>query len=196
MIDVNQNYETFIRVLKSLEREGTDTFIKWLDKSDFKTAPASTKNHLAVEGGLCQHCLNVVRNIDKDLLKQEDYASADFVALLCNISKVNFYEVSQRNVKDENGEWKQVNFYKVKEEQDRLIFGSNAMNSYYMLSKFFKMSYDEELAIIHHNGGYDIYDSDMSRANTASAFRKSKLALAVYLAETKATFIDDMIADE
>ena len=50
----------FIDIYKNhIDREGADKLLEWLEKSDFFTAPASTKYHLAKQGGLLQHSLNV-----------------------------------------------------------------------------------------------------------------------------------------
>ena len=39
---------------------GADALLNYLEnKSDFFTAPASARYHLACEGGLCEHSLNV-----------------------------------------------------------------------------------------------------------------------------------------
>ena len=52
--------ERFINLLKGTEREGINNLINWLEnETDFFTAPASSKYHLAVEGGLLKHSLNV-----------------------------------------------------------------------------------------------------------------------------------------
>ena len=41
-------------------RPGSEKLLDWLDKkTDFFTAPASTRFHGACEGGLCMHSLNV-----------------------------------------------------------------------------------------------------------------------------------------
>ena len=52
--------EDFIAIYKQeIRREGGDALLEYLKKSDFFTAPASTRFHLAEEGGLCAHSLNV-----------------------------------------------------------------------------------------------------------------------------------------
>ena len=42
-----------------ITREGSKELLDWLRKTDFFTAPASTKYHCACEGGLVQHSVNV-----------------------------------------------------------------------------------------------------------------------------------------
>ena len=51
--------QKFIDLLKSTNRPGVVELIEFLDRTDFFTAPASTKYHNAFEGGLLAHSLNV-----------------------------------------------------------------------------------------------------------------------------------------
>ena len=44
-----------------IKREGADKMLEYLLKSDFFTAPASTRFHLSCEGGLCTHSINVYK---------------------------------------------------------------------------------------------------------------------------------------
>lgn len=51
--------ERIISLLLSQGVENMDSLVKYLESSDYFTAPASTKYHLSVEGGLAEHSLNV-----------------------------------------------------------------------------------------------------------------------------------------
>ena len=51
--------EEFLKLLKSIDREGMDKLIEFIEKSDFFKAPASTKYHGAYEGGLLEHSMKV-----------------------------------------------------------------------------------------------------------------------------------------
>ena len=57
--------EEFITLLRNIKRPGAqiDALVEKLESSDFFSAPASTKYHSSVEGGLCVHCLNVYYNL-------------------------------------------------------------------------------------------------------------------------------------
>ena len=46
------NKERFIELLRSTKREGIEKLIDFLEKTDFFTAPASTRFHSSYEGGL------------------------------------------------------------------------------------------------------------------------------------------------
>ena len=53
--------EEFLQIFQQhVTRPGSEKLLDWLDnKTDFFSAPASTRFHGACEGGLCMHSLNV-----------------------------------------------------------------------------------------------------------------------------------------
>ena len=55
------NKEKFLEIYRAcIQREGSEAFLNYLlEKTDFFTAPASTRFHGAYEGGLLRHSLNV-----------------------------------------------------------------------------------------------------------------------------------------
>ena len=53
--------EKFIELLKSTNRLGIEDLISFLEKTDFFTAPASTRFHGSFEGGLVEHSLRNFR---------------------------------------------------------------------------------------------------------------------------------------
>ena len=51
--------EEFISIYKeNIKREGADKLLEFLERSDFFTAPSSTRFHGSYEGGRVQHSLN------------------------------------------------------------------------------------------------------------------------------------------
>lgn len=56
-----ENVKSFEELMSRVNREGKDALMDYIRKSDFYTAPASTRFHLSTEGGLLQHSLNVYR---------------------------------------------------------------------------------------------------------------------------------------
>ena len=59
----------FEELLLSTKREGIEALLEFIRKSDFYTAPASTKYHSCHEGGLLEHSLNVyecLKNKEKE----------------------------------------------------------------------------------------------------------------------------------
>lgn len=51
--------EIFDMVLRDTKRDGIEDLIKYLESTDFYTAPASSRFHCDYEGGLVEHSLNV-----------------------------------------------------------------------------------------------------------------------------------------
>ena len=100
--------EEFISIFKeNITREGSDKLLDFLEnRSDFFTAPASTRYHNAFEGGLLRHSLNVyhclVAYLERERVKNEyglsvSAETAAIVALLHDVCKVNFYRVGWRS---------------------------------------------------------------------------------------------------
>lgn len=197
--EIEENYNKFIGILKEkVSRPGIENLVNWLNKSDLKTAPASTKFHLSCKGGLVKHSLNVYERMVKlvglefsnDVCPYSEETIA-LVALMHDISKINYYEVQERNAKDEKGNWVKVPFYSIREKDKRLIFGSHSMNSLYMLGKFVKLNYEEELAVLHHMGGSDPTEDTLSCKNVYDAFEKSTLAALLHTADLLSTVITE-----
>ena len=46
-----------------VKRDGATELLDWLDRNGFFTAPASSKHHLAIPGGLALHSLNVYHRL-------------------------------------------------------------------------------------------------------------------------------------
>ena len=56
-----------------ITRPGSEKLLEWLDKkTDFFTAPASTRFHGACEGGLCMHSLNVYHALHDTFFTEGD----------------------------------------------------------------------------------------------------------------------------
>ena len=101
----------------SVKRPGADRLLAWLKKTDFFTAPASTRFHGDHESGLVEHSLNVYHRLQEEIKALPVAPSEETVAvcgLLHDICKANFYKVSQRNAKNEKtGKWEKQPFYQI-----------------------------------------------------------------------------------
>lgn len=64
--------EEFLLLLQSVQREGMDKLLTYIEKTDFK-APASTRFHGNYEGGLLEHSLNVYHLL-KEKLSHKPYS--------------------------------------------------------------------------------------------------------------------------
>ena len=185
--------ERFIDLYKTyIHREGADKLLEYLDSpaSDFFTAPASTKFHNNVPGGLLSHSLNVydcLVSYYKSERRTELFGLSDVpdetlavVALLHDVCKVNVYKESKRNVKDESGVWRQVPYYEFKDE---LPYG-HGEKSVYVISGFMRLSREEAFAIRYHMG----FSNEDDPRNVGAAFEMFPLALALSIADTEATY--------
>ena len=90
--------EEFLKLLRTVNREGIEDIIHFLEKSDFFKAPASTRFHGDHEGGLVEHSLKVyeilkhkVEHNIKGITVPEE--SIIIIGLLHDICKTNFYKV-------------------------------------------------------------------------------------------------------
>ena len=124
-INLKQNKRLFIEAYnKYVTREGAQELLKWIEESDFFEAPASSKFHLDVPGGLCEHSLNVCRNLKK-LYELEKQAHPELeigmdkiviCGLLHDLCKANFYKTDFRNVKNEQGQCEKVPYFTTEEK--------------------------------------------------------------------------------
>ena len=131
--------EEFIQIYKeNIKREGSAELLEWLQKTDFFTAPASTKFHGACEQGLVMHSISVFKTLvekhfDPETDNMESFA---ICALLHDLCKAEFYKVSTRNVKnDETGKWEKVPYYAV---EDKFPFG-HGEKSVFLIERFIRL---------------------------------------------------------
>ena len=61
IINIQENKEVIETALRGTGRDGIENLLDYMDKAGFYTAPASTKYHGAVEGGLADHSINVLK---------------------------------------------------------------------------------------------------------------------------------------
>ena len=199
-MDIEKNYAVFTKYLRVyVPEDGIDSLIKWLDSTDMKNAPASTKYHYCCEGGLVAHSLNVFNNLMKLMqgIYGKDFEGCPYskstlakVSLLHDISKADMYMTTYRNVKDENDKWHKVSGYAVRDESERLLYGNNGMNAVYLIKKHINLSYEEEMAILYHRG-HNATDGFVDEKRVMSVFKTIPLAFWLYVADMKAICVDE-----
>ena len=98
------NKKKIIELLLSTKRPGMERLVEWItNKTDFFTAPASTKYHLCCEGGLAEHSLHVYQRLSEKVAQGLIKIEPDTViitSLLHDLCKVNFYVKETKNVKE------------------------------------------------------------------------------------------------
>ena len=159
-----------------------------IEKTDFFTAPASTRFHGAYEGGLLEHSLNVYECLC-DFVKRPrfrdtygfvfDEESLAIAALLHDVCKTNFYKTEMRNVK-KNGVWESVPYYTI---EDSLPYG-HGEKSVYIVSGFMKLTRDEAFAIRYHMGFSGPEDANQ----VGKALEMFPLAFALCVADMEASY--------
>ena len=177
-MDYKSKFEELVR--KYIKRDGIEELLRVFARSDFYTAPASTRYHDSHEQGLVIHSIKVFENLlaNKDC-KYSDETKA-IVALFHDICKIGFYEVSERNSK-ENGKWVKVPYYTV---NDRFPVGHGA-KSVIMILPIMKLTPDEILAITHHMGAYGLTDYN----TLGAALTECPLVLYLQHADMCATYL-------
>ncbi len=174
--------EEYIELLRSTEREGMEELIAYLqEKTDFFTAPASTKWHGAEYGGLLRHSLEVYKllvNFSKPL-KEVSAASLIICGLLHDICKTNMYVVRTRNVKVD-GAWREEEFFTI---EDSFPMG-HGEKSVYLCMQFIQLTQEEALAIRWHMGGYDdAAKSYIGGITQSKAYEMAPLCAALNIAD-------------
>ena len=184
--------DEFIEIYTTnIKREGADKLLEYLlsPKSDFFTAPASTRFHGSYEGGLLEHSLNVYHCL-------KDYAARDRVknvyglnaseetlaltALLHDICKVNFYSVDYRNSKNAQGVWEKVPYYTI---DDKLPYG-HGEKSVYIISGYMRLTREEAFAIRYHM----VFSGNDDVNSVGKSFEMFPLAFALSVADMEATY--------
>ena len=180
--------EEFLKIYRNnITREGSAQLLEWIEKTDFFTAPASTRYHCACEGGLVQHSLNVYKvmrqkHFDPQTDSEESFA---ICGLLHDLCKAQFYKISSRNVKNEKtGQWEKVPFYTI---EDSFPYG-HGEKSVFMIERFLRLRVDEATAIRWHMGGFD--DCVKGGSFTiGQAFEKYPIAAKLHLADLEASYL-------
>lgn len=186
--------EQFIEIYnREIKREGAQKMLEYLEGSDFFTAPASTKFHLARSGGLCEHSLNVyyrlkelVENEKSDWAKRVSSESIAIIALLHDVCKIGMYVVEYRNQKQPDGSWVKVPYYGI----DELLPYGHGEKSVYIINGFIRLTREEAIAINWHMGGYDERVKGGSYS-IAKAYEQYPLAVLTHVADVLASYLDE-----
>ena len=179
--------EKFIRLYQeNITRDGAQDLLDWLGKTDFFTAPASTRFHSAYAGGLVEHSVNVYEVLRERYFEPGDSKeSFAIAALLHDLCKAQFYKLGTRNVKNEStGQWEKVPYYTI---EDKFPYG-HGEKSVFLIERFMKLRLDEAVAIRWHMGGFD----DTVKAggySISAAFEQYPLAIKLHLSDAEATYL-------
>lgn len=156
-------------LLLSTKREGMYSLLSWMDWNGFYTMPCSGGNHLAKEGGLAEHSLNVfglmhgIRN--EGVLGSNFDMPTDSIAicgLLHDLGKCGDYGKPGYVPNMLKGRATKASPNPGPHQSDKKPFKVNGglfpidheVRSVKIASKFIELTEEEELAILWHNGLY------------------------------------------
>ena len=171
-----------------IKREGAQQLLDWLKKTDFFTAPASTKYHCACEQGLVMHSLSVFDTMVGSYFEEGDsMESFAICGLLHDVCKAQFYKVSSRNVKNpETGRWEPQPYYAI---DDQFPYG-HGEKSVFLIERFLRLKPSEAVAIRWHMGGFDESARGGSYA-ISHAYERYPLAVKLHLADLQSTYLKE-----
>jgi len=210
MKTIEENILRFDNLLGSVQRDGMDRLLNYIKtKTDFYKAPASTRFHLACDGGLLQHSLNVYdclaakRNspVWKDVLQDIPEESLIISALLHDLCKANFYVEGTKNQKtydpekvaasenwqrkhDNQGDfiWETVKTYQI---DDQLPLG-HGEKSVMLIQCYIRLTMQEVMAIRWHMG---FTEAKENWTAVGQAMEKYPIVLAIHEADLEASKI-------
>ncbi len=160
--------EEIVTLLMSTNREGIENLIKYMDESDFFTAPCSTQYHNAFDGGLAEHSLNVCRqmsilSVDGAGVKTVggfDHSSVITTSLLHDLGKAT-YRGKENYVPNylKSGALSAAKPYTTNSER---LYVPHEVVSVIIAGQFIELTEEEEFAILYHNGLYVPSGRDIS----------------------------------
>ena len=186
-VNVFANHDRFVELLTSVERDGINELLKWLEESDFFKAPASHAYHGAYVGGLCQHSLNVYDELKRLLAAYPEIeVSEDSViisSLLHDLCKVNFYTTEKRNRKNsETKQWESYDAFAIKE---KFCYGGHGSKSVFLAQNFIKLTPVEAVSINCHMSSWD------GNKDVGKAFQQNWFAWLLHVADESATYLKE-----
>lgn len=182
----------FQEKLLSTGREGMENAIKHLDQLGFFDAPASTKFHLNVKGGLMEHSWNVCNvalmlreqmiSMKPELADKLPVESVIIASLLHDVCKSNIYKETLLNRKNDQGYWEKVPGYEV--DYTGLPLGHGEKSVIMLLTLGLKLTKDEMLAIRWHMTAWELaFQSPEQKANLQKAREIAPLCVIVQCAD-------------
>lgn len=179
-----ENRQQFAELLEqaAAARSGFCDFMKWLDSTDFFRAPASTKYHGSYEGGLAEHSMDVHRRLTGRNDLQGMQESAQLVALLHDVCKIDRYL-------PETGEGGSITGWKYNTDV-ALPVGHGERSVILIQQQGLVLTREEITAIRWHMGAFDDAVRGGSR-EMSEAFRRYPLALQLHIADMEATYLDE-----
>jgi hypothetical protein len=205
-----ENIARFEKLMESVEGKGVPALMNYIkNHTDFYSAPASTRYHLACEGGLLQHSLNVYdclmakkkNPVWEPILSKIPETDLIIMSLLHDLCKANFYKEGSKNQKtydpekiaaaekwqvkhDNQGDfiWESVKTYEI---DDQLPLG-HGEKSVMLIQSYIRLSMQAVMAIRWHMG----FSEPKENYNAmGQAMEKYPVVLALHEADLEASKI-------
>jgi hypothetical protein len=184
--------QQFQEKLLSTKRDGMENVIKHLERLGFFTAPASTKFHLSVKGGLMEHSWNVCNTalmlreqmiqMKPELADKLPEESVVIASLLHDVCKSNIYKDVILNRKNDQGYWEKVPGYEV--DYSSLPLGHGEKSVIMLLTLGLKLTKDEMLAIRWHMTAWELaFQSPEQKSNLQKAREIAPLCAIIQAAD-------------
>lgn len=195
----------FLAVYRNtIGRNGKDSLEYWLEnETDFFTAPASSKNHLAQPGGLVIHSLNVYKRLleitardvfggtDGARLAEDVVETVAILGLLHDVCKAGVYHQTDPFKAAAEGKLDTMAPY---EFRDPFPLG-HGEKSLFLITRHLALTEEEALAIRWHMGAYDDAVKGGSRSMT-EAMNLTPWVWRLQEADMCAAWIDERSAAE
>lgn len=204
-MDTKKNQQEFEALLRSTGREGIEYVIEDLEKDGFFEAPASSGHHLNIQGGLCQHSLNVckaglmiwegLKTLDPSGVNNAKRESAIIATLLHDVCKTDIYKRTVKKRKNKLGQWEDSEGYRVSYKDFPMGHGEKSVIM--LLCSGLELHDDEMLAIRWHMGAWGInMNSYEDQRNYDTARQKYPLCSIIQSADSLAAAIMETTAED
>ena len=176
--------EKYLSYFSLIKRDGASELVKFIESTDFFTAPGSTRYHGNYEGGLVDHTINVCERL-RQLAPEYPAETVVIVSLLHDLCKANFYKVDYKNQKNNaTGQWERVPYYAIDDQQP---IGNHGDKSVFLIMKYMQLTDEEIAAIRFHMGACQ--EGDIR--GWGNACEKYPLTVLLHIADLQATYFDD-----
>lgn len=204
-MDTKKNQQEFEALLRSTGREGIEYVIEDLEKDGFFEAPASSDHHLNIQGGFCQHSLNVckaglmiwegLKTLDPSGVNNVKRESVIIATLLHDVCKTNIYKRTVKKRKNKLGQWEDSEGYRVSYKDFPMGHGEKSVIM--LLCGGLELHDDEMLAIRWHMGAWGInMNSYEDQRNYDTARQKYPLCSIIQSADSLAAAIMETTAED
>lgn len=180
---IEAKYRNYFAYIK---RPGAADLLQWMDANGFFEAPASKRHHGANPGGLAEHSINVFRRLlrlnteeeKRQQFPQYDLETVAICGLLHDLCKIDAYRLTE----GQQG--------KPEYQLTKNFPAGHGEKSVILILQFMHLTQEEILAIRWHMGQYDFYARG-GGYDLDNAFRQSKLAVMLHIADMMATHFDE-----